>query len=365
MRCVSIHPTAIVEPGARIGRNVEIGPHAVIGPHVVLGDGCRIHHQATIEGHTTLGRQCEVYPQAVLGMPPQDLKYAGEATTLEIGDRNIFREMATAHPGTGNGGGVTRIGEGNLFLIGVHVAHDCLIGNRCIFANFVQFAGHVHVEDHVNMGGHSAVHHFVTIGKHAFIGGMTRVTADVPPYVIMVAARGSRSEIRMVNGVGLQRSGYSQEDIGELKAAFMKLFSRRARACGTAIRDRVQAILDHRPINPHVEYLCESLMRSFAHGRHGRYLESLRADPVHRDTWRPQSKYTLTVNVIGGGSVQRSRGPAIDRAGAVFQLTAKADPGWAFSGWNGNMSGRNNPENILVDGPKTVTATFSPSSPGS
>jgi len=283
---VSIHPTAILDPAAKIGSDVEIGAFSVIGPNVTLGNGCKVHHHATIEGHTTLGKSCEVYPQAVLGMPPQDLKFSGEKTTLEIGNNNVFREMVTVHPGTGNGGGETTIGDNNLFLIGVHIAHDCRIASRCVFANYVQLAGHIHIADHVNMGGHSAVHHFVSIGRHAFIGGMTRVVADVPPFVILVAARGTRSEIRMINGVGLQRNKFSADDITALKDAFMKIFARRARLTGTPIRDRVEAVLTADNLNPCVGELCEFLMRSFAHGRHGRYLESLRADPVHRDSWK-------------------------------------------------------------------------------
>ena len=162
----------------------------------------------------------------------------------------------------------------------------------------------------------------------------------------------------MVNGVGLQRSGYPSEDINALKTAFMDIFSRRARTSGTAIRDRVQAILDNPPINPHVKYLCESLMRSFAHGRHGRYLESLRADPVHRNSWRLQNKHTLTVRVVGRGSVDRDRSRVDDRSHEVFELTAKAVPGWSFAGWDGNLTGRDNPANVVVDCDKSVTATF-------
>ncbi len=286
----NIHPTAVIDRGAKFGIEVEIGPYSVIGPDVVFGDRCRIHHHATVVGDTRLGEGCEVYPQAVLGTQPQDLKYQGERTRLTIGKGNVFREMVTVHPGTANGGGVTEIGDHNLFLVGAHIAHDCRIGHHCIIANYTQFAGHVHVEDYVNMGGHSAVHHFVTIGKHAFVGGMTRVAADVPPYVVVVAARGTRTEVRMINGVGLQRNGFSHEDIGALKEAYMRLFSRRARTNGSAIRDRVQTLLDTTPLNPHVKHLCEFLMRSFAHGRHGRYLESLRRDPVHRNSWAAPSK---------------------------------------------------------------------------
>lgn len=357
---LSIHPTAIVESGAQIGRDVSIGAYSVVGAHVVLGDGCRLHHHAIVQGHTRLGPACEVFPQAVIGMPPQDLKFQGEKTTLEIGRNNIFREMVTVHPGTGNGGGVTRIGDQNFFLIGVHVAHDCTIGNRCVIANYVQFAGHVHVEDFVNMGGHSAVHHFATIGKHAFVGGMTRVAADVPPFMVVVAARGSRSEIRMINGVGLQRSGYSEEDIGALKDAFMQLFSRRARTHGTPIRDRVQAILSASPLNPHVEYLCKFLNRSFEQGRHGRYLESLRADPVHRKTWRIENVPTLNVDVVGRGIVKSMRVADVEPHRNLFRLTAQAEPGWTFTGWNGHRHTTESVDSIVVEADERVTATFRP-----
>jgi len=357
---VSIHPTAIVNPEARIGRQVHIGAYGVIGPHVTLGDGCRIHHHVTIDGHTTLGEHCEVFPQAVLGLPPQDLKFRGEKTTLEIGKNNIFREMVTLHPGTANGGGVTRIGDHNLVLIGVHVAHDCRIGSHCIIANYVQFAGHVHVEDHVNMGGASSVHHFVTIGKHAFIGGMTRVSADVPPFMVVVAARGSRSETRMVNGIGLQRSGYGQEEIAALKHAFMRIFARRARLSGVAMQERVQAVLDEAPVNPHVKYLCDFLLRSFAHGRHGRYLESLRADPVHRNTWKLKNGYTLTLSIVGNGAVEKKREVVDDGEFDLMELIAKPGLGWNFAGWNGGLSGYANPANVVLDRDMVVTAMFTP-----
>lgn len=355
---MSIHPTAIVDPAAKIGRDVEIGAFSVIGPDVVLGDGCRVRQHAIIEGYTALGEGCEVFPQAVLGLQPQDIKFAGEKTTLEIGKNNTFREMVTVHPGTGNGGGVTTIGDNNLFLIGVHVAHDCHIGNRCIFANYVQFAGHVRVEDNVNVGGHTAVHHFVSIGKHAFIGGMTRIPADVPPFMVVVAARGTRSEVRMVNGVGLQRSGYSSEDINDLKAAFMRIFARRARLSGVAIRDRVQDVLDTEGINPHVKHLCECLMRSFALGRHGRYLESLRADTVRRDSWTLKNKHTLVVNVVGEGLIERDHTSADNNSLEIVELHATAQPGWAFAGWAGNLSGTSNPASVTVDCDKKITATF-------
>lgn len=275
---MGVHATAIVDPRARLGADVEIGAYAFVGPDVELGDGCCVHHHATVDGHTRLGAGCQVFPGAAIGTPPQDRKYRGAPTRLLIGQRNIFREMVTVHPGTEAGGGVTSIGDGNLFLIGVHIAHDCKVGSQCIIANYTQLAGHVCLEDHVNMGGMSALHHFVTVGRHAFIGGMTRVTSDVPPFMIVVAARGTRPEIRMVNGVGLQRCGFAAEDITSLRRAYMQLYSRRARQSGAPIRERVEAILSNEPCDKNVEYLCRFLLRSFEMGRHGRYLESLRAD---------------------------------------------------------------------------------------
>lgn len=275
---MGVHPTAIVDSGAQLGADVDVGAYAVIGPHVALGDGCRVHHHATIEGHTTLGAECEVFPGAVLGTPPQDRKYRGAPTTLDIGIRNIFREMVTVHPGTEAGGGVTRIGDHNLLLIGVHVAHDCVVGSRCIIANYTQLAGHCCIEDGVNMGGMSALHHFVTVGRFAFIGGMTRVVSDVPPFMIVVAARGTRPEIRMINSVGLERAGFSVPEIANLRRAYMQLYSRRARLSGVAIRDRVVGMLGNGRCDKNVEELCRFLLRSFEHGRNGRYLESLRND---------------------------------------------------------------------------------------
>lgn len=271
----NVHPTAIIDSGAELGRDVTVGPYCVVGGEVALGDGCRLHHQVTIAGRTTVGPGCEFFPGAVIGMRPQDLKYRGEPTRLEIGRRNVFREMVTVHPGTAGGGSVTAIGDHNHFLIGVHIAHDCRIGNHCIVANQVQLAGHVKIEDYVTFGGQSGVHHFVTIGRHAMIGGLTRVTADVPPFMIFVAAR-TYGRVRFVNGVGLKRRGFTEEQIASLKDAWQRLYSRRARLGGQAILHTAQQMLDADGLDENVRYLCEFIIRSAAHGRQGRYLESLR-----------------------------------------------------------------------------------------
>ncbi len=277
-----IHPMSAVHPRASIGLGTHIGPFCTVGPDVVLGERCRLISHVVIDGHTTVGAQCEFYPGAVLGMSPQDLKFMGEVTYIEIGSHNVFREHVTVHPGTENGGSMTRIGDNNVLLAHVHIAHDCTVGNRCVLANSVQLAGHVRVEDCVAFGGGTGVHHFVTIGKQAFVGGMSRITQDVPPYMISVAARGPRSEIRMINGVGLQRAGFSEAQILALKQAYLRLFSRRARGSGIPIIKTIHRILDEKPLDSNVEYLCEFLLRSYEHGRHGRYLESLRNDSKWR-----------------------------------------------------------------------------------
>ena len=271
-----IHPTAIVEDGAEIGRGVRIGPYCVIGPRVVIGDGCRLHNHVTVVGQTILGESCEVFQNAVLGARPQDLKYRGTDTLLEIGDRNTFREQCTVHPGTEHGGGVTRIGSDNLFLVGVHIAHDCIVGDGCILANYVQLGGHVILEDCVNFGGHCGVHHFVTAGKHSMVGGLSPITQDVPPFMIVVGARGSSPRVRYINRVGMKRNGFTEEQVHAVKVAQMKLFSLAARRSGRPMLQAVAEMKESGPLDPNVEYLLDFLVRSFEHGRNGRYLESLR-----------------------------------------------------------------------------------------
>ena len=271
----SIHPLAVIEDGARIGRGVCIGPFSLIGARVTLGDGCIVHNHVSITGNTAIGDRCELYPGCVMGAKPQDLKYHGEHTRLEIGNDNVFREQVTAHPGTDGGGGLTRIGDHNLFMAGTHVGHDVIIGNRCIMANLCLLAGHVFIEDYATIGGHVGVHHFTTIGKHSMIGGMTKIAADVPPFMTVAGTRNSRQEIRMVNGVGLKRRGFTEEQIRNLKVAFMRLFSRRARSSGVPIT-RAVAEIRADTVDENVIYLCDFLSRAFECGRHGRYLESLR-----------------------------------------------------------------------------------------
>ena len=216
-----VHPTAVVHPGARLHETVEVGPYSVIGEKVTIGAGTRVASHVVIDGRTTIGERNRIFPFASVGGAPQDLKYAGEDTQLIIGDGNTIRESATLNIGTAGGGGVTRVGHNNLFMACSHVAHDCVVGNGCVVANSVALAGHVHVEDFVILGGLSAVHQFTRLGKHAFLAGGSMVTMDVPPYCM---AQGDRAELAGLNVVGLQRHGYSEEQIGRIKEAYKVLF---------------------------------------------------------------------------------------------------------------------------------------------
>jgi len=202
-----IHPTAIVDPGAGLGQNVIVGPYCVIDAEVVIGDGCRIGPFSRLTGKTKIGSDNVFESHASVGAPPQDLKYAGEPTRLEIADNNVFREFVTIHRGTPGGGGITRIGSNSLFMAYVHVAHDCQVGDQVIFANNATLAGHVEVEDDATVGAFCAVHQFCTVGHQAFIGGGSIVTKDALPYMKTVGNRPAKCY--GPNSIGLQRKGYS------------------------------------------------------------------------------------------------------------------------------------------------------------
>ena len=216
-----IHPTAIIEPGATLGANVRIGAYSIIGQHVTLGDDCVIHPHVVISGHTTIGAGTQIYPFASIGSVPQDLKYHGEPSRLTIGERNVIREHVTMNPGTEGGGMETKVGNRGLFMVGAHVAHDCVVGDHVILANNVAIAGHVVVGDHAVIGGQSAVHQFVRIGEHAMIGGMTGVENDVIPYG---RVKGERGFLAGLNLIGLERRGFSKDQIKMLQRAFNQLF---------------------------------------------------------------------------------------------------------------------------------------------
>ncbi len=244
----NVHPTAIVHEGASIGAGTEIGPYVTVGPHVRIGKDCRIGASTVIDGWTEIGDGNEIFPMASVGLIPQDLKFGGESTRLEIGDRNVIREFVTIHRGTAGGGGVTRIGNRNLFMAYAHVAHDCRVGNETIFANGATLAGHVLVEDYATVGAFSGVHQFCRVGRHAFIGGYSVVTKDALPFAKTV---GNRARIYGVNTIGLVRRRFSPDAIGKLRRAYRHLLhSNTSRALAQIERDpslqceEVQYVLD-------------------------------------------------------------------------------------------------------------------------
>jgi UDP-N-acetylglucosamine acyltransferase len=216
-----IDSRAVVAPGVRLGAGVSIGPYAVVGDAVELGEDCILHPHAIVNGPARLGRGNVLHPFSRIGGDPQDLKYSGERTRLEIGDRNVFREGVTVSRGTVQGGGVTRIGSDNLFMTSAHVAHDCVVGSHTIFANGATLAGHVTVEDYSTIGAFSPVHQFCRVGRFAYIGASTVITQDVPPFSLVVTERHTRCF--GVNSVGLERRGFTTERIRAIERAYRLL----------------------------------------------------------------------------------------------------------------------------------------------
>lgn len=216
-----IHATAIVDPAARIGRNVEIGPYAIIGPNVEIGDNTRIGPHTVINGHTRIGRDNRIFQFCSLGEVPQDKKYAGEPTRLEIGDRNVIREFCTFNLGTVQDCGVTRIGDDNWIMAYVHIAHDCQVGNKTTFANNSQLAGHVTVEDWAILGGFTGVHQFCRVGAHVMTAVGSVILQDVPPYLM---AAGNTAQPYGINVEGLKRRGFTADSLLALKRAYRTLY---------------------------------------------------------------------------------------------------------------------------------------------
>ena len=217
-----IDKTAIIDKKAKVDSSVKIGPYTVIGPDVEIAENTVIHSHVSISGHTKIGKENKFYPFASIGNNPQDLKYNGEKTLLEIGDNNKFREYVTVNPGTDGGGRLTRIGNNCLFMISSHVAHDCKVGNNVIIANNVPLGGHVTIEDNVVIGGNSAVQQFTRIGQMAMIGGMTGVLHDVIPYGLSV---GNRNYLQGLNLIGLRRANFENKDILGLSEAYKEIFA--------------------------------------------------------------------------------------------------------------------------------------------
>jgi UDP-N-acetylglucosamine acyltransferase len=233
-----IHPSALVDPGAELDDDVEVGPFAVVGAGVRIGAGTRIHAHATLEGPTTLGRGNVVFPHATIGGPPQDKKYRGEPTTLEIGDGNVFRECVTVNRGTIQDTGVTKIGDDNWVMAYVHIAHDCRVGSNTILANTTNLAGHVELGDYVILGGCTQVHQFCKVGAHAMTGTGTILLHDVPPYVL---ATGNPSAPHGLNTEGLKRRGFEPDTVAMLRRAYRTLY--RSELTLAQARERLEAEL--------------------------------------------------------------------------------------------------------------------------
>lgn len=247
---MSIHPTAVIDRKAELDGSVAVGPYAVIGADVRIGADSRIEAHAVVSGPTTIGSRNQISSFATVGGPPQDLKYKGEPTELIIGDDNLIREYASIHRGTVDGGGKTVIGDSNLLMAYTHVAHDCLIGNRVILANVATLAGHVEVQDHASIGGLVAVHQFCRIGKFSYIGGVSGISLDVPPYVILAGTR-NRTRISGINKIGLRRNGYDRETISNLENAFRIIF----RTPELLMKDALEQARSEYPNCPEVQYL--------------------------------------------------------------------------------------------------------------
>jgi UDP-N-acetylglucosamine acyltransferase len=233
----AIHPSAVIEPGAKLGANVRIGAFAYIGDEVEIGDGTIVGPHCTVTGPTRIGRDNHFIGHAAVGGDPQDKKFKGERTELIIGDRNSVREFVTLNRGTGDGGGVTRIGNDNLLLAYTHVAHDCDVGNHCVFSNNSTLAGHVVVEDWVIMSGFAGVHQFCRIGAHAFLGMGVLISGDVPPFTMVATEAGGRP--RGINSEGLKRRGFDSDRINAIKRAYRTLYM-----AGLPLADAKQQLLE-------------------------------------------------------------------------------------------------------------------------
>jgi UDP-N-acetylglucosamine acyltransferase len=249
-----IHPSAIVHPGAKLAANVSVGPYCIIGEHVEIGEGTTIGPHVLIEGRTRIGTHNRIFAFSALGGTPQDKKYAGEATGLEIGDRNTIREYCTFNCGTAQDAAVTRIGNDNWIMAYVHVAHDCQVGNHTTFANAASIAGHVHVGDYAVLGGFTGVHQFVMIGAHSMTGGATLLLQDLPPYVM---AAGNSAKPFGINAEGLKRRGFGEDQITEIRRAYKTLYR-----SGLTLEEARSAIAAQGEKVPVLKILVDFLERS-------------------------------------------------------------------------------------------------------
>jgi UDP-N-acetylglucosamine acyltransferase len=257
-----IHPTAIIDPAAQIGEDVVVGPYCVVDAHVRVGARTVLKSHVVLTGHTTIGQENVLHPGVVLGSPPQDKSYKDEPTRLVVGDRNQIREHVTFHVGTMKGGGITRVGSDGLFMVGCHVAHDGQVGDFVVMANHVLLAGHVIVEDRVTLNGAAAAHHFARIGRLAYIGGMARISRDVPPFCI---AEGALLRIRGANVVGMRRAGFSPESVERMRDVVYRVFV----SDDEPVRAAMERVEMEFPDDPLVTELVQ-FQRAAESGRNGR-----------------------------------------------------------------------------------------------
>ncbi len=251
---MNIHPTAIIEPGARLGEGVSVGAYTIIGSDVEIGDGTWIGPHVVINGPTRIGRENRIHQFASLGEAPQDKKYAGEPTRLEVGDGNIVREFVTINRGTVSGGGLTRIGDNNLLMAYIHIAHDCRVGNNTIFSNNASLAGHVTVGDWAILSGFTLVHQFCSLGAHCFTGMGSAISKDVPPY-LMVA--GNPAEPHGINKEGLKRRGFTPEAIQNLRRAYKVLYR-----SGLSLEEAKAKLREMASVNEEVKPFADFLEKS-------------------------------------------------------------------------------------------------------
>lgn len=260
-----IHPTAIVADGARIGAGVTIGPFSMVGPRVTLGDNVELVSHAVVDGNTTVGAGTRIFPFASVGHEPQDLKYQGEDSRLEIGERCTIRESVTINPGTEGGGMVTRIGDDCLIMANAHVAHDAIIGNKVVMANYVGIAGHVVVGDNVIFGGTCVIHQFTRIGAHAFVGAQSMVDGDVIPYGMAV---GNRAVLTGLNLVGLKRRKFDREAIHRLRAAYRQIFASEG-TLRERVDDAAELFRDDPLVQDVVQFIAQAADRPILLPRNG------------------------------------------------------------------------------------------------
>jgi len=259
----NVHPSAIVAAEAKLGEGVEIGPFCVVGAHVELGANVKLHSHVVLQGHTSVGARCSIFPFASIGHQPQDLKFKGEPSRLEIGEDTIIREHVTMNPGTAGGGMLTKVGKRCLIMVGSHVAHDCKLGDNVIMANNATLGGHVAVEDFAFLGGLCAVHQFVRIGRHAMVGGMSGVENDVIPYGSVM---GDRARLGGLNLVGLKRRGFSREDIHSLRTAYRLLFAQEG-TMAERIGDVAQLFSATQPVQEIVDFIKADSQRALCQPR--------------------------------------------------------------------------------------------------